>query len=342
MSLNLIQINPLVSSQWDEAVLRSSSPQFFHLSCWIRTLVETYNFKPLCFMFPQEYGCTIPILIVKTLSGKKKAVALPFTDECDLNCNGHNHDELVSMLLDLTNSENVNRLEFRGVTGFKPSGEPSHSYYGHRLQLTKDSKKLWKALSSSKQRNIKKAQKENVLITFDQKLASIREFYRLHCITRKRHGLPTQPVRFFDAIYNNIVEKGFGEIALARSNNCTVAGAIFLFSKLEVLFKYGASDKNLQYIRSNDLLMWQAIERYAQKGWNTLFFGKTEKFHEGLCRFKEGFGAVRFIMNDYYYNDRGYRIKDEPKLNGIHNILFRNMPISMLRLCGEFLYKFSA
>jgi hypothetical protein len=79
MSINLIQINPLVSPQWDEAVLNSSYPQFFHLSCWIKTLAETYNFKPLCFMVPEEYGCTIPILKVKTLSGRKKAVALPFS-----------------------------------------------------------------------------------------------------------------------------------------------------------------------------------------------------------------------------------------------------------------------
>lgn len=294
-------------------------------------------------MLLEEHGCTIPMLIVKTLSGRKKAVALPFSDGCDIVFNGINPDELVDKLLLISREEKIDRLEFLGVSRFIPSGEPSHSYYGHRLQLTKDEKELWKKLSSSKQRNIKKAQREGVTVAFYNDSESIREFYRLHCITRKRHGLPPQPVSFFDAIVNNIVEKGSGEVALANSGGKIIAGALFLFCKSEALYKFGASDKSLQNLRSNDLLMWEAIKRYAQKGYSVLSFGKTEMFHEGLCRFKEGFGALRVTHFDHIYDvSTGKKRIESPDVQGFHNRIFRIMPIALLRLSGELLYKYSA
>jgi hypothetical protein len=283
------------------------------------------------------------MLIVKTLSGRKKAVALPFSDGCDIICNELSPDELVEKLLAISREEKIDRLEFLGVSRFIPSGEPSHSYYGHRLELTKDEKVLWKKLSSSKHRNIKKAQREEVTITFHNDSESIREFYRLHCITRKRHGLPPQPISFFNAIVNNIVGKGSGEVALARSGKEIIAGAMFLFCKSEVLYKFGASDKSLQNMRSNDLLMWEGIKRYAQNGYGTLSFGKTEMFHEGLCRFKEGFGALRVTLFDYIYDvSTGKKRIESPDVQGFHNRVFRIMPIALLRLSGELLYKYSA
>jgi len=294
-------------------------------------------------MLPEEHGCTIPMLIVKTLSGRKKAVALPFSDGCDIVCNEISPDELVDKLLSISREEKIDRLEFLGVSRFIPSGEPSHSYYGHRLQLTKEEKVLWKKLSSSKQRNIKKAQREEVTVAFHNDSESMREFYRLHCITRKRHGLPPQPISFFDAIVNNIVEKGSGEVALARSGKEIIAGALFLFCKSEVLYKFGASDKSLQNMRSNDLLMWEGIKRYAQKGYSILSFGKTEMFHDGLCRFKEGFGALRVTLFDHIYDvSTGKKRIESPDVQGFHNRIFRIMPIALLRLSGKLLYKYSA
>jgi hypothetical protein len=294
-------------------------------------------------MLTGNNGGTIPMLIVKTLSGKKKAVALPFSDGCDIDCKENDHDELVDRLLSISRDEKLNRLELLGVNKFKPSGEPSHSYYGHRLELNNDEKILWKNLSSSKQRNIKKAQREDIAIAFQNDNTSVMEYYRLHCITRKRHGLPPQPVRFFDNIYKNIIANGVGEVALASSGKTIIAGALFLFCKKEVLYKFGASDKSLQNMRSNDLLMWEAIRRYAQKGYSVLSFGKTESFHEGLCRFKEGFGALRVSLLDHVYDvSTGKKRFESPRVHGFHNRIFQNLPVLMLRLCGEILYKYSA
>lgn len=342
LNFTLVQINPVVLAQWDETVLNNPFPKFFHLSCWIKTLVETYKFQPLCFIIQSGNNCTIPLIIVKTLAGKKKAVSLPFSDECDIHTE-INPNDIVSKLRSIVKDQNIDRLEFRGTSQFNPSGRPSHTYFGHRLQLTTDTTLLWNNLSSSKQRNVNKAQRENVSVTFHNDHNSVSKFYQLHCITRKRHGLPPQPIRFFDAIYENIIAKGAGEIALAESKNVIIAGAIFLFCRFDVLFKYGASDKNFQLTRANDLVMWEGIIRYSKKGMKTFSFGKTEKSHEGLCRFKEDFGASRFFLYDHIYDvSSGKKLIYSPRLQGFHNKIFGLMPVQMLRLCGEMLYKYFA
>lgn len=341
--MNLIQVNPFVSKLWDNAVLASMSPQFFHLSSWLKMLVDTYGFKPLCYTLESDQNCTIPILITKTLTGKKKAIALPFSDGCNIDCEKLPHDELVGRLLEIAKNENCKTLEFRGTTTFKPSEEPSHSYFGHVLNLTNNEEQLLKGLSSSKRRNIKKAQRENTVVTFHNDKDAILQYYRLHCITRKRHGLPPQPLTFFNSLYDNIIFSKQGEVALAYSGDVPVAGAVYLFCGSEVLYKFGASDKSVQNLRSNDLLMWEAIRKYAQKGYKTFSFGKTESFHEGLCRFKEGFGACRIDLNDYCYNVTTKKIvKCAPSVHGVHNVIFRNIPIPVLVFIGKILYKYSA
>lgn len=167
-------------------------------------------------------------------------------------------------------------------------------------------------------------------------------YYRLHCITRKRHGLPPQPFKFFDAIYHNVISQGSGEIALGKSDNQWVSGAVYFFCGPEVPYKYGVSDKNVQNMRANDLLMWEAIKRYAQKGCKILSFGKTERYHVGLSRFKEGFGAQRIDLYDHIYDVcRGQKIVQSPSIHGLHNCFFRKMPLPLLRLSGKMLYKYS-
>ncbi len=41
------------------------------------------------------------------------------------------------------------------------------------------------------------------------------DYYRLHCMTRKRQGVPPQPVSFFKNIFDFIVKQGKGNIFFA-------------------------------------------------------------------------------------------------------------------------------
>ena len=74
---------------------------------------------------------------------------------------------------------------------------------------------------------MKKAVKEQIEISVNTSLQSIRDFYHLNCLTRKHHGVPPQPFNFFKNIHDHIIGKNMGIVVLAHHRNQVIAGAVF-------------------------------------------------------------------------------------------------------------------
>ena len=121
------------------------------------------------------------------------------------------------------------------------------------------------------------------MLTIQNTLESVKEFYKLQCITRKIHGLPPQPLYFFKKIYEHIISQKKGFVALATHNNNVIAGAVFFQFGHKAIFKYGASNPRYLYLRPNNLVMWEAIKWHCQNGIKTFDFGRTELKHKGLA-----------------------------------------------------------
>ena len=75
---------------------------------------------------------------------------------------------------------------------------------------------------------------------------SIKEFYRMNCLTRRRHGLPPQPVSFFENIHNYIIKQNMGIVVLASYRKKVISGAIYFHFGKKAFYKYGASNLNYQ------------------------------------------------------------------------------------------------
>jgi lipid II:glycine glycyltransferase (peptidoglycan interpeptide bridge formation enzyme) len=188
-------------------------------------------------------------------------------------------------------------------------------------------------------RGIRKAQKSGLAVQFSTNEEAMRDFYVLHGATRRRHGLPPQPYRFFENITRHVLARGLGFIASISIASEPVAAAVFFHNKSRAIYKFGASDFAFQQLRPNNLLMWEAIRHCAGLGIETLHFGRTSFGNEGLRRFKLGFGA-REERIDYFKYDFGTRsfVTDTDRVEGWHNRVFRCMPGPLLRLAGRFLY----
>jgi hypothetical protein len=105
-------------------------------------------------------------------------------------------------------------------------------------------------------------------------------------------------------------------------------------------FKYGASDKTFQNLRVNNLVMWEAIRWYVARGFATMCFGRNEEWNDNLRRYKNAWGTVESEMRYYNYDfgDRRF-FKTNSNVMGIHNALFRTLPLSVSRIIGSALYR---
>jgi lipid II:glycine glycyltransferase (peptidoglycan interpeptide bridge formation enzyme) len=167
---------------------------------------------------------------------------------------------------------------------------------------------------------------------------ALREFYQLHRRTRRRHGLPPQPFRFFQNIYDEIIGREGGFVVLARRGSRSIAAAVFFEFNGNAVYKFGASDESQQVVRANNLVMWEAIKRLADRGCRTLHFGRTELGNEGLRRFKQGWGAIEEVIPYFRFYGLTRPRPAEKKPSAFHTALFRSMPLPINGLAGALIY----
>ena len=112
------------------------------------------------------------------------------------------------------------------------------SFYVGTLDLKRNKKENFTAFRSNTRRNINKAIREEVKVRTENSLESVRVFYRLHCATRKYHGIPPQPFYFFEKMYEHIISQKKGFIVLAKYQKKPIAGAVFFSFGEKGIYKF--------------------------------------------------------------------------------------------------------
>lgn len=336
-------INPVDYPQWDEMVLATNDYSFFHSSSWASVLSVSYNYKPTYFALIKhgKLLAVLPIMEVRSFLTGSRGVSLSFSDYCEPLIEDNEHFEvLLDNVISYGRKSDWKHIEFRGGQKFLSDKPESAKYFGHTLLLTKNDQDLLSRFRDSTRRNIKKAFQVGVETKICTTLQSVGEYYRLHCMTRKRHCLPPQPLDFFRNIYDYIISKNRGFVVLATYNNMTVAGAIYFHFGNRAMYKFGASDDVYQHIRANNLVMWEAIRWYAHNGYSTFCFGRSDCDGEGLRQFKKGWGTVERNINYYKYDigEDKFISTIEADKSGCTTLLGK-MPKPILQITGQLLYR---
>ena len=127
-------------------------------------------------------------------------------------------------------------------------------------------------------------------------------FYRLHVRTRRRHGLPPQPFKFFLNIQKELIDHNLGFIVLARAGSRVVAAAMFFRSGISALYKYAASDERYQQLRGSDLVLWEGIQFLIKTGSQSLHLGRTSLDNSGLRKFKLGWAVTEQMLHYFRFD----------------------------------------
>jgi len=322
-------------------MLRPDSP--FFSPGWLAALADAYGYRPLLFCLRQGGECraALPAMEVASRLTGRRGIALPFTDRFEPACaSQEDFDLLWNAFVAEGRCRRWRYAELRGGERFL-SGQPSSSaFLAHSLDLSAGEDRLWRGLAGSTRRGVRKARQSGVSVAQADSLQELRAFYALLGRTRRRHGLPPQPWRFFKALHRRVLANGGGRLLLASVSGRAVAGALFLETERRAVYKFGASERRSQALRPNNLLMWEAIRLLAKEGRESLDFGRTSLGNEGLRRFKLGWGAAEAACHYYRFDLARHRFAAaSDRETGWHNHLFRALPLSLSRLAGRLLYK---
>ena len=342
VEVSLETFDPTTHQGWDTLLSAHSGRSFFHSSAWAKVLRDSYGHRP--FYLGQTVGGQLVTLlaileVASPLTGKR-GISLPFTDYCPVlsSANGR-PEELFRRAVALGKERGWRYFECRGNFSAWPEATPSLRFYGHVVELAAKPEELFKRLESSVRRGIRKAETAGVQVEFRTDEEAMRTYFSLHTLTRKRHGLPPQPFKFFRNIARHVLGSGAGEIGIARHEGKPVAAAVYFHQGSEAIYKFGASDFRFQQTRPNNLLMWHAIKRYSELGLLRLHLGRTSEGNDGLRRFKMGFGAREETLEYAKFDlQTGGFVTEKDKVEGWFNHVFRAMPRPMLTLAGQILY----
>jgi hypothetical protein len=336
-------INPITYPGWDEIVLSNKGYSFFHTSAWAKVLQETYRYTPIYFTIFENghLQALVPVMQVDSFLTGKRGVSLPFADYSDaIISNGVAFNGLFDHIIQYGKNHGWESFEIRGGQSVSLLGLDSCTYSHHTLELGKAANEIFRSFRDNTRRNIKKAIKKGVTVEVLNTLDSVKEFCRLNLLTRKRHGLPPQPLFFFEKVYQHVMSRNLGIVVLASYENNIIAGAVFFNFGKKAVFKYGASNQNFHYLRPNNLVMWEAIKWYSENGYKHICFGRTEPGNEGLRKFKAGWGTKEKIEKYYKYNlEKNEVVKDSHELSKLCQHIFRKMPQPFLTFIGSILYK---
>ncbi|HEX3716434.1 MAG TPA: GNAT family N-acetyltransferase [Verrucomicrobiae bacterium] len=335
-------INPLQRADWDSLVDVLPGSTVFHGSGWARVLNETYGHSPMyfCRFAGNRLAEALPLMEVSSKWTGHRGVSLPFTDLCPALCDADSDGRhLYRAAVTCGSRRRWKTLECRGSNDGWERSTPSLVFMGHVVDLGSGEAALLKSFAEDIRRGIRKAEKSDVQVRFETSLEAVKIFYGLHCLTRRKHGVPPQPWRFFENVHRYLLAPERGFVATAYYEGKPTASAVFFHQGKGAFYKFGASDEAFLQLRPNNLMMWESMRHYMNLGYKSLHMGRTSLANEGLRRFKTRFGAREETIQyrSYHFGEARFVTKVD-RAKGWFNRVFGFMPLPLLRLAGEILY----
>lgn len=361
-------VDPLSFEDWDLLLAEHPGATIFHTSAWAQTLVDTYGFIPRYLV--QRDGkrllSLLPMMEVGSRWIAHRCVSLPFTDGCpplvspqlldslptvdpaparplDSLREMASAEPLLGSALRLAQNLRCKSIELRDCKRWASQVLPSVSFHGHIVPLFVSEEEQLQKCSPAMRRALRKAGRSPLHLKEGREWADVKAYYALHCQSRRRHGLPPQPIDFFRNIQRQILARGLGFVLLAMAGDTPVAGAVFFGFGRNALYKFGASSESHLELRPNNLVLWQGIRRCAERGFSSLDLGRTSLDNDGLRRFKLGLGGEECLIHYVRQDFRLGRVVVTPdRASGWHSRIFRRLPPPLSRLIGNFLYRLIA
>jgi CelD/BcsL family acetyltransferase involved in cellulose biosynthesis len=342
-TLEVIALDSLFNSKWDSIAVSHAGSSLFHRTAWGKVVCTTYGHRPFYLDFRRngESVALVPMIeVVSSITGKR-GVSIPFSDFCaPLVFDALNQELIVEELLKVARQRKWRSIELRGGRTIMPEVVPAaEKFYSHKLNLAIGVERLFGGFSSAARRAVRKAEKSKVTSEVSWSWEAMREFYRLHARTRRRHGLPPQPLSFFRNIHREIVHQGLGFVVLAKLDAQPIAGGVFFHSGRAGLYKFGASDERESNLRGNNFVIWQGIKELVKRGVTTLDFGRTELSNEGLRHFKLSWGCAEQITEYFKFSARlNQWLAGTDQTSKLHQGIFRRLPLLINRMAGRLIY----
>jgi hypothetical protein len=343
-------LDPLSDPRWSDLVSRHPRASVFHMRDWLDALHRTYGYTPFALTTTERGPLQNGLVLCRVRTwASRRLVSLPFSDHCEpLVDDPGNLAEMLFFLKQEMGRSGWRSLELRAVgaglgaasareAAFSLAGfAPGATYHLHVLDLARPLDEIFSSFHPSHtQRAIHRAEREGLEYEAGRSPEFLSAFYGLLRLSRRRHGLPPQPLDWFRNLLDCL--GGAATIHLARKDGLPSAALLTTSFRRTLVYKYGGSDAAHHHLGSMPLLFWRVVERAQAAGFERLDLGRSDPDQPGLIAFKEHLGAVRSTLT--YCTWPEPRQARRPVPSPMVRRFASHLPDTALDLTGRLLYR---
>jgi lipid II:glycine glycyltransferase (peptidoglycan interpeptide bridge formation enzyme) len=343
--MNVYEIDPTTDERWEDFLQNHAQASIFHTRGWLEALRRTYGYAPVAFTTsppgsPLTNG--IPFCKINGFFGKRRLVSLPFTDHCEpLVQTSEQLKYLVAYLQHKRDLEGWNYVEMRPLNSVLPTGTEfgnSQAFFFHRLDLRRSLDDILQNVHKDcVRRKIRRAEREGLVYQEGRSEPLLSKFYQLLLVTRRRHGLPVQPVSWFR---NLIACLGANlTIRVASKDRRPIASILTLRYKQVIVYKYGCSDHTFNNLGGMQCLFWRAIQEAMRDQLWEFDLGRSDSDNPGLAVSKDRWGAAQTELVYFRYGAKYSRRLARAHQIPLSKYIWSHAPNAMLSAAGSILYR---
>jgi CelD/BcsL family acetyltransferase involved in cellulose biosynthesis len=343
-------IDPLRDPRWNRLVESHPAASIFHTQGWLEALRRTYNYEPVVLTTTGNAGDLENGLVLCKVSSwltGNRLVSLSFSDHCQPLVDGPAAlHTFLNHLEEQVRAGKFKYAELRPLTAFDAATETAarasidRSFCIHMLDLRPPADALLQCFHKNHiQRKIARAKKEGLQVETGRSAKLLDDFFRLLLITRRRHGIPPQPLAWFRNVLECVGEQA--AIRVAYKGRTPVASIFTVTHKKTMVYKYGCSDGAFGSMGGTPYLFWDAMQEAKKQGLEEFDFGRSEIDNEGLVNFKDHWGTTRTNLHYYRYpfaaaatapQGKGWKMKFAERV-------CEKLPDTCLTVAGKLLYR---
>jgi predicted N-acyltransferase len=346
-------LTPADEFKWDEFLQVHDNATVFHTLEWRNVIQKVYGFTPLYYTAvdrQDEIVGLAPTFYANSILFGRKMFSTPFNFY-----NGplwSNEDALVALVEQMARDGVKKQVKYVELKFMRSLDERLSTnlglvlrphYFISTLELEADYDATVKKYKKQLRQNLRtcgrKAEQRGIAIRSMERMNDLRSFYGvLAQMYRDKHHMIPQPYSLFRELFETFSAKNMFRLLVAKCDGNVIGGMLLLFFKKKAVYAWGASDSSFGEYSISSLLIDAAVKLCCERRCETLDFGVTSPYQEGLLFFKERWGTTRSKLPYYYALIKSRHVPDLDYYRSYRTLRqwFRYVPLSLVRWLAPF------
>jgi hypothetical protein len=337
-----LKIVPLeqARAEWDSLAGWHPDATLYHSAPWLEVLRRAFGVRPSVAIVGDSGSTRAACLLAPGGNPLRRSlISLPFSDFCPpLAVNDSARDSLLSSLAVIRNEP---RLEIRGAAAVYP-WNVLHHFQRWTLDLSRPFSAIEKAADREVRRHLRRAREAGVSVECSRGAEAMDCFSNLQLESRRRLGVPSQPLKFFRTVHEVFAQRDSIEVWFALHQGERIAAVVVLRDGDDLHAKWSARAAGSPD-GSSHLIFMSIAEQHAQHA-SSLDFGRTDSRNRGLSRFKRELGATAIDL-PYSYFPQMPNVTSAENLTGVWQTassVWRKLPLPVARVLNNVSYRYLA